>query len=188
MNTFRRPAPFRGPRRGPPPPDAHRINDRISSKEVRVISETGEQLGILATRAAITMAEEIGLDLVEVSPNVQPPVCRIMDYGKFKYKAQKKEAEAKKKRTETVIKEIRLRYRTDIGDLETKLNQAREFLEEGNKVKFTMRFKGRENMYRNLGMEKFDEVIKLLADAATVDDRSPAVGAQLHVTFAPIKK
>ncbi|WKZ57496.1 MAG: translation initiation factor IF-3 [Bdellovibrionota bacterium] len=189
MNTFRRPMPFRGPRRGPPPPpDAHRINDRILAKEVRVISESGEQLGILPTRTAITMAEEIGLDLVEVAPTSQPPVCRIMDYGKFKYKEQKKEAEAKKKRSEVVIKELRIRYRTDVGDLETKLKQAREFIAEGNKVKFTMRFKGRENMYRNLGIEKFEELIQRLADVAIVDDRSPPVGGQIHITFAPAKK
>lgn len=167
--------------------ETHKINHRIIAREVRVISETGEQLGIMATRDAIARAESEGLDLVEVADNAIPPVCRIMDYGKFKYKEQKKEADSKKKRTESKLKELRLSYRTDVGDLEIKIKQAREFIAEGDKVKFTMRFKGREVMFLNLGAEKIDEIIKQLADVADVDDRSPLAGKQIHVTFVPSK-
>jgi len=131
-------------KRPPVQPDTHRINEFIQAKEVRVISPTGEQLGVLSIRDALAKAQELELDLVEVSAQAKPPVCKILDYGKFKYKEQKKEAEARKNRSETTIKELRLRYRTDTGDLEIKLRQAREFLGEGDKVKFVMRFKGRE--------------------------------------------
>jgi len=110
-----------------------------------------------------------------------------MDYGKFKYKEQKKEAEAKKKRSETQLKELRVRYRTDVGDLETKLKQARDFLAEGDKVKFSMRFKGREIAFLQLGIAKFNEIAQRLADVATVDERSPAHGRQIHIVFAPAR-
>ena len=180
---------FRGGRFNRPvaPPDAHRINEFIIAKEVRVIAPDGEQLGVLQTRDALLRAQELELDLVEVAPQAKPPVCKILDYGKFKYKEQKKEAEAKKNRTENTIKELRLRYRTDSGDLEVKLKHAREFLAEGDKVKFVMRFKGREAMYTDLGKEKFDQIVERLKDVATVDERSPAQGRQIHITFAPVK-
>jgi len=171
----------------PVSPDAHRINERITVPQVRLIADDGEQLGILSTPEAIRVAEERELDLVEVSPNADPPVCKLMDYGKFKYKEQKKEAEARKKRTEMTIKELRIRYRTDSGDLETKLKKAREFLDEGDKVKFSMRFRGREVMYLELGLEKFEEIISKLADVSTVDERSPARGRQIYIVLAPTK-
>ncbi len=177
-NKFRRP---------PQTPDTHRINDRIIAREVRLISETGEQVGVISLRDALTRAETVGMDLVEVSPEAKPPVCRLMDYGKFKYREQKKEAEARKKHHESSLKELRIRYRTDTGDLETKLKQAREFLNEGNKVKFSMRFKGREAMYLNLGIEKFDLIAQRLADIASVDEKSPPFGRQIHIVFAPAK-
>lgn len=142
---------------------------------------------MLITAQALKVAEERLLDLVEVSPNSDPPVCKLMDYGKFKYKEQKKEAEARKKRVETSIKELRIRYRTDSGDLETKLKKAREFLAEGDKVKFSMRFRGREVMYIDLGLEKFSEISQRLSDVATIDERSPARGRQIYMVFAPIK-
>jgi translation initiation factor IF-3 len=154
---------------------------------VRLISDSGEQLGIVQTRDALLRAETEGLDLVEVSPEAKPPVCRLMDYGKFKYREQKREAEARKKHHESTLKELRIRYRTDTGDLETKLKQAREFLAEGNKVKFSMRFKGREVMYMNLGIEKFTQIAEKLADVATVDEKSPPYGKQIHIVFAPGK-
>ena len=175
------------PRRPQQTPDAHRINQRITAPQVRVIAENGDQVGVISTREAIQMAENQGLDLVEVSPQANPPVCRLMDYGKFKYKEQKKEQEAKKKRSETELKEIRIRYRTDVGDLETKLKQAREFLEEGNKVKFSMRFKGREVMYTDLGLEKFGQITERLADIAVVDEKSPPSGKMLYIVLAPAK-
>lgn len=189
MNTTFRPG-FRGGRRDErsQPKEKFRINDQIIARQVRVISDTGEQLGVLATRDAIAAAEAVEMDLVEVSPNTDPPVCRIMNYGKFKYKQQKKDAEAKKNRSETSIKELRLRYRTDVGDLETKLKHARDFLAEGNKVKFTMFFKGREVMYRDLGMEKLKVIIERLSDVAAIEDRSPPVGNQMYIIFMPAKK
>ena len=177
----------RDPRRAPPP-EAHRINDRIVAREVRVIADNGEQVGVLAIRDAMLRAEQAGLDLVEVAPEAQPPVCRIMDYGKFKYKEQKKDAEARKKRTESTLKELRIRYRTDVGDLETKLKQARDFLAEGDKVKFSMRFRGREVAYLELGVEKFKLLAERLADVAVVDEKSPPFGRQIHIVFAPSKK
>lgn len=190
MKPFGTKPPFRGGMRGKRPPvqpDTHRINEFIQAKEVRVISPTGEQLGVLQIRDALTRAEELGLDLVEVSAQAKPPVCKILDYGKFKYKEQKKEAEARKNRSETTIKELRLRYRTDSGDLEIKLRQAREFLGEGDKVKFVMRFKGREAMYVDLGKEKLAQIKQALADVAVVDEESSMGGRQIHMTLAPAK-
>jgi translation initiation factor IF-3 len=178
---------FKGRFQRQQPEDAHRINDRIIAREVRVIGADGAQLGILLTAKALELAEQAELDLVEVSPNAKPPVCKLMDYGKFKYREQKKEAAAKKKRSETTIKELRIRYRTDVGDLETKLRQAREFLAEGDKVKFSMRFRGREVMYMDLGKEKFDLIVERLKDAASVDERSPLSGRQIYVVLAPLK-
>lgn len=181
---------FRGgnrPRRFQPQ-ETHRINHRIFAKEIRVIGENGENLGVMSVKDALGHAEKAGLDLVEIAPQGNPPVCRIMDYGKFKYREQKKEAEARKKRTEVVTKELRIRYITDVGDLETKLKQTREFLAEGDKVKFTMRFKGREAAYLDLGKAKFDLIVERLADVATVDERSPTAGRFIYIVFAPIKK
>lgn len=188
MAAFRRSG-FRGRgRRGAPPkPDAHRINNRITAQKVRLILDGGEQKGIIPVQDALKLAEEAGLDLVEVSPNADPPVCKLLDYGKFKYKEQKKEAEAKKKRSETAIKELRIRYRTDTGDLETKLKKARGFLADGDKVKFSMRFRGREIMYQNLGVEKFQEIIEALSDIADIDERSPVSGRQIYIVLAPSK-
>jgi translation initiation factor IF-3 len=114
-------------------------------------------------------------------------VCKILDYGKFKYKEQKKEAEARKNRTETTIKELRLRYRTDSGDLDIKLRQAREFIGEGDKVKFVMRFKGREAMYVDLGKEKLQQIKQALSDIAIVDEESSMGSRQIHMTLAPAK-
>jgi len=189
LSTAYRPGGFKGRRSfRDAPQDAHRINHKITAKEVRLIAGDGEQLGVMTLRDALQAAEDADLDLMEVSPNANPPVCKLIDYGKFKYKEQKKETEAKKKRSEQQIKELRIRYRTDVGDLETKLKRAREFLEEGDKVKFSMRFKGREIMYIDLGREKFDTIVARLADVATVDERSPQQGRQLFMTLAPLKQ
>jgi translation initiation factor IF-3 len=190
LTTFRPagPRPSRTGRARPlPTPDTHRINNRILAREVRVIDEEGGQLGIFPIRDAVDLAESKELDLVEVAPEAKPPVCRIMDYGKFKYREQKKEAEARKKRTEATVKEIRLRYRTDVGDLETKLKHAREFLQEGEKVKFLMRFKGREAMYLSLGQEKFEVISQRLSDIAQIEEKSPLAGRSIHMVLAPAK-
>jgi translation initiation factor IF-3 len=165
----------------------HRINGRITAREVLLIGDKGEQHGVLATHQALAIADSKGLDLVEVSPNSNPPVCRLMDYGKFKYREQKKEADAKKNRTENTVKELRIRYSTDIGDLNTKLKHAREFLLEGDKVKFSMRFRGREIMHLDLGHQKIKQIVENLADIATVDEQSPMSGRQIYVVLAPAK-
>ncbi len=179
----------RGGRFRPPPqaPEKHRINQRIRAREVRLIGDNGEQLGVVSITDALMRAEDIGLDLVEVSPNSNPPVCRLMDYGKFKYQEQKKEHKAKKHRSESELKELRVRYRTDSGDLETKLKQAREFLEEGDKVKFSMRFRGREAMYLDLGREKFDTIVERLSDISVVEERSPVRGSYIYIVLIPLK-
>lgn len=164
--------------------DEHRINLKIRCPEVRLIGDDGEQLGILPTNEARKIADEKGLDLVEVAPNAKPPVCKIMDYGKFKYREQKKEMAAKKKRSETETKELRIRYRTDKGDLQTKLKQARGFLENDDKVKFSMRFRGREAMYVNLGVEKFNEITEALSDIAIIDEQSKMQGNNIYIVYA----
>ncbi len=179
--------PFQSRFRRDIPKDKHRINRFITAREVRVVDDAGEQLGVMQTRAAQQLAQDRGLDLVEVSPNAAPPVCRIMDYGKFKYREHKKEAQSKKNRSESSVKEIRIRYRTDSGDLEVKLKHARDFLTEGNKVKFSMRFRGRESMYVNLGREKLALITKRLADVAKIEESSPLMGQTLYVVYGPLK-
>lgn len=169
------------------PQEDHRINFKIRCPEVRLIGDDGEQLGIMPTNDARKIAEDKGLDLVEVAPNAKPPVCKIMDYGKYKYKEQKKEMAAKKKRSETETKELRIRYRTDKGDLQTKLKQARGFIENGDKVKFSMRFKGREAMYVNLGVEKLNEITQALSDIAIIDEQSKMQGNNIYIVYAPDK-
>ncbi len=154
---------------------------------MRLISESKENLGVVPTSVALERAREAGLDLVMVSQEARPPVCRIMDYGKYKYEIQKREAKARKNATQATTKELRLRYRTDAGDLETKLKHARGFLENGDKVKFTMRFRGREIVYAEAGAEKLDAIVQALSDIATVDERSPARGRVLYVVLAPLK-
>jgi translation initiation factor IF-3 len=187
LNTFQPRRPIKTNRPAPQTQEKHKINRYIVAREVMVIDEEGRQLGVLPTREAVNMAQDRGLDLVEVAPQAQPPVCKIMDYGKFKYREAKKEAEAKKKRTEMQTKELRIRYRTDVGDFETKIKHAREFLAEGDKVKFSMRFKGREIAFIELGHQKFDELVARLEDVATVDERSPKMGNSIHIVFAPKK-
>lgn len=152
---------------------------------MRVVNEEGEQLGIQPLSEGISLAEKAGLDLVEVAPNASPPVCKIIDYGKFKYELQKKEASAKKNRTENTLKEVKLRYCTDTGDLNTKLRQARKFLENGSKVKFSMRFRGRERAFMKLGREKLDKIVERLSDVANQDGNSNYNGSQLSIILEP---
>ena len=146
-------------------PKGPRANNRINAPEVQVIASTGENLGILNTGEAITRAKEEGLDLIEIAPNAKPPVCKIIDMGKFKYDAQKKANKAKKKQKKIELKEIKLRPVTETHDYNFKLKNAQKFLSKGDKVKFTIRFKGRELQHSNLGhdlMNKIQEDIKLV--------------------------
>ena len=146
-----------------------RINTQIRVPQVRVIGADGSQLGILATRDALRQAEEAQLDLVEVSPNATPPVCRIMDFGKYQYEKSKKAKEGKKKQHQIVVKEIRMRPKTDDHDLETKLKQARKFVDQKNKVKFYVQFRGREMAYQDMGRKMLQKVIDALEDIADVE-------------------
>lgn len=165
--------------------DGPRINDMITVPKVRLISSTGEQLGIFASFAAIKMAEEEGLDLVEISPTADPPVCKIMDYGKYKYEKQKKEQESKKKQIVTVVKEIKLRPTTDTHDLEFKLNHVKRFIAEKDKVKITMQFRGREMMFIDRGKETLKNIIKDLADIAEPESLPKTEGKSLSVMLGP---
>lgn len=167
------------------PQEKYAINDRIKSPEVRLIGPGGEQLGVVATKDALAKAEEHGLDLVEVAPGAEPPVCRILDYGKLKYKEQKKAAEQRKRGATHTVKELRIRYRTDTHDLETKVRKARKFLEGGDRVRFQMRFRGREVVYRDLGMQSFKEIAAMLEEIAIVEERTPLMGNRMTMTLAP---
>ncbi len=179
----------RGPRFVPPPPDAHRINRYIRAPQVRLVGADGTQYGIVPIEEALRRAEDAQLDLVEVAPTAQPPVCRILDYGKFKYQQHKKEAEARRKQTTTTVKELRLGYRTDIGDLERQIQKARDFLAAGDRVKFSLRFRGREMAYQDLGRQKLMSVCEALKDAATVEGTPRMEGRLMGVVLAPgVKK
>jgi translation initiation factor IF-3 len=163
----------------------HRINGKIKADLVRVIDESGEQIGIKSLQEALVLAETEKLDLVEISPTASPPVCKIIDYGKFKYRLQKKEAEAKKNQTDNSVKELKVGYCTDKGDLDTKIRHARKFLANGNKVKFSMRFKGREKAFANLGQEKLKNIVEELADISSIDELSPLNRSQMHIILTP---
>jgi len=136
----------------------------IREEEVRLIGEDGAQLGVRSAREALELAEEAGLDLVEVAPQVNPPVCRIMDYGKYKYTQSKRQQEARKRQKTIQVKEVKLRPKTDQHDLQVKARRAREFLARGDKVKVTMRFRGREMVHRDLGRQRLDALAEQLSD------------------------
>jgi translation initiation factor IF-3 len=162
-----------------------RVNHRIRVPEVRVIAADGTQLGILASHEAIRMAQEQGLDLVEVNPKAEPPVCKIMDFGKFKYEEKKKANEAKKKQNVVEIKEVKVRPKTDDHDLETKVKHIRRFLEEGNKAKITVRFRGREITHPEKGREVIDEILKALEGQIIVEGNPMMEGKAMTVMIAP---
>jgi translation initiation factor IF-3 len=155
--------------------------------EVRVIGDDGEQLGIMNTRDAVRMARERGLDLVEVAPTAQPPVCRIIDYGKFQYETSKKQKEAKKKQVIITVKEVKFRPGTDDHDYNFKMKHARAWLEEGDKVKATIFFRGREITHRELGAALLARLERDLADMGEVEARPRMEGNQMFLIFAPKK-
>jgi translation initiation factor IF-3 len=153
-------------------------------QSVRLIAPDGVQIGVVSTDEALKKAEGYGLDLVEVAPNSKPPVCRIMDYGKYKYEQSKKEKISKKKQHTITVKEIRLRPRTDDHDLETKIKHARKFLEQKNKVKVTMLFRGREMAYQDFGRELLDRVQEMLDDVAKVESEPKMEGRRMIMVLA----
>ncbi len=169
------------------PQDSVRRNEMIRAREVRVIAADGEQLGILQRNEAIALAKEAGMDLVEVSSNSEPPVCRVMDYGKFKYEQQKKKQEAKKNQTVVQIKEIKVRPKTDDHDYETKVRHIRRFLEDGDRCKITVFFRGREIVHKDRGMSILERVVLDLADIAKVDQEPCSVGRTLQLMLVPKK-
>lgn len=154
---------------------------------MRVIDEEGGQVGILSVREALALAEERGLDLVEVAPNAVPPVCRLLDYGKFRYEQSKKEREAHRNQKQAEVKELRLRPKTDEHDLMVKQNQARKFLQGGDKVKFTVRFRGREMAYPDIGREMLEQIAEGLRDVALVEQRPQMEGRALTLVLGPTK-
>src|ERR1700739_483463 len=165
-----------------------RINDRIRAREIRVIDENGEQLGILPPFEALKIARERGLDLVEVSPTAQPPVCRIQDYGKFLYEKDKSDRAARKKQKVIVVKEVKFSVTVDEHDYQTKKNQAVRFLGEGDKVKASLRFKGRQMAHRDLGYKIINRLIVDIGDAGLVEFMPRMEGTTLHAILAPSKK
>lgn len=162
-----------------------RVNHRIRVPEVRVIGADGTQLGIMSAQEAIRIAQEQGLDLVEVNPKADPPVCKIMDYGRYKYEEKKKASEARKRQTVVEVKEIKVRPKTDEHDLETKIRHIRRFLEEGNKAKITVRFRGREITHPEKGREVIDEILKALEGLIVVESHAMMEGKQMSVLIAP---
>lgn len=162
-----------------------KINRQIRAPKVRVIAQDGEQVGIMNVQEAIFKAESEGLDLVEIAPNAKPPVCKIIDYGKFRYQQTKKEKEGKKSQHQVKVKEIKVKPNIDQHDLDFKLRHAREFLEKGNKVKVTCVFRGRELMFTDLGMKVILSVCETLKDVATEESPAKLMGKNLSVVLAP---
>jgi len=165
-----------------------RRNDQITALRVRVIDENGEQAGIMLTRDAIARAEELSMDLVEVSPNAEPPVCKIMDYGKYVYQKDKAQHAAKKKQKQIQVKEIKFRPTTEKGDYDTKLRSAHAFIEDGDKVKVTVRYRGREMAHQELGMQLMDRVRKDLEEVAVVEQYPKMEGRQAVMVLSGKKR
>ena len=159
------------------------INEQIRDREVRVISEAGEQLGIMSAREAMKLAEEAQLDLVKIAPKAQPPVCKIIDYGKYKYELARKEKEARKKQKTVEVKEVRLSPNIDTNDLNTKVNNAKKFLTKGNKVKVTLRFRGREMAHVQQSKHILDDVAQMLADVAVVEKPAKLEGRAMSMVL-----
>ncbi|MFC3533946.1 translation initiation factor IF-3 [Vogesella facilis] len=165
-----------------------RINGEITAREIRLVGEEGEQLGIVSVREALALAEERDVDLVEISPTAQPPVCKLMDYGKFKYQQSKKKHEAKLKQKQVQIKEIKFRPGTDDGDYNVKLRNLIRFLGEGDKAKITLRFRGREMAHQDIGLALLKRVEADLAEVGTVEQFPKLEGRQMVMMIAPKKK
>ncbi len=161
------------------------MNERITAREIRVIDEEGQMLGVLSPQEALRLAQEKNLDLIEIAPNANPPTCKMMDYGKWKYENKKKAQAAKKKQNVITVKEIQIRPRTDDHDLETKLNHARKFLLSGDKVKVNLRYHGREMAHKEVGAEVLRKVMKELANIAVAEVEPKMEGRQLFVVMAP---
>lgn len=161
-----------------------RINEMIRVREVRLIDDEGKQLGIIATPEALRMAKDKDLDLVEVSPNANPPVCKILDYGKYRFEQEKKLRDSKKNQKVLKLKEIRMQPKIGSGDLDTKAKHIQEFLDEGDKVKVTIRFRGRELAHTELGYDVLNEVLKRLTSAYNIDKPAAMDGRNMSMTIS----
>ncbi len=166
----------------------HQINEEITDKEVRLIDNDGAQLGVVSLEKAMDLSLERGLDLVKIAPKAEPPVCRIMDYGKFRFEQVKKEKEARKNQHIVEIKEIRLSAKIDTHDFETKLKAAQKFLDSGDKVKVSIRFRGREMAHTNIGLEVMKRFGEACAEFGTVEKEPKLEGRQMLMFLAPEKK
>lgn len=164
-----------------------RKNEEIEATEIRLINADDEQVGVVETKEALLQAESAGLDLVEIVPSAEPPVCHIIDYGKYIYQKSKKQAEAKKKQKKIQVKEIKLRLNTEVHDYQTKLRKIEQFLEDGNKVKVTIRFKGRETTHPERGYEMIDRIIADTEETSKLEARSSLVGKFMSMVLAPRK-
>ena len=160
------------------------INEQIRDKEVRLIGADGEQLGIVSSKEAQKVADDAGLDLVKIAPNAKPPVCKVIDYGKYRYELARKEKDAKKKQKTVELKEIRLSPNIDTNDLNTKMNAAKKFLAKGNKVKITLRFRGREMAHMNQSKHILDDIAENLADVAVVEKAPKIEGRSIGMVLA----
>ncbi|HMX14407.1 MAG TPA: translation initiation factor IF-3, partial [Thauera aminoaromatica] len=165
-----------------------RVNREITAPEVRLVGEEGEQLGIVSLNASLSMAEEAGLDLVEIAPMAVPPVCKLMDFGKFKYQEQKKAHEARLKQKQVQVKEVKLRPGTDENDYQIKLRNLKRFLEEGDKCKVTLRFRGREMAHQEFGLRQLERVKADLEELGQVEQMPKMEGRQMIMIIAPKKK
>jgi translation initiation factor IF-3 len=161
------------------------VNDGIASPKVRLVDATGDNRGVVSIREALEIAEEAGLDLVEISPNSDPPVCKVLDYGKYKYEAQKRKNEARKKQKIIEVKEIKMRPNIDVHDYDVKMRSIQKFLGEGDKVKVTMRFRGREMAHQELGMKVLERVREDLGELAKVEQLPKLEGRQMIMVMAP---
>lgn len=161
------------------------MNQNIDNRTIRLIDETGENVGVVATSEALDRASNVGLDLVEVSPNADPPVCKIMDFGKYKYEEQKRKSEARKKQKIIDVKEIKMRPNIDQHDYDVKMRSINRFLGEGDKVKVTMRFRGREMVHQDLGLKLLQKVRDELGEVAKVEQFPRLEGRQMTMVMAP---
>ena len=163
----------------------HQLNEEIRDKEIRLIGDTGEQLGIMSADEALHIAEERGLDLVKISPQAQPPVCKLMNYGKFKFEQSKREKEAKKNQHVVEIKEIRMSPGIDVGDFNTKLKNAQKFLADGNRVKVSVRFRGREMAHTEIGRDLLTKFAEQCAEVATMEKAAKMEGRSMTMFLSP---
>ncbi|MGR3365294.1 MAG: translation initiation factor IF-3 [Maritimibacter harenae] len=179
----------RRPHNAPPTRDTGpRVNEKIRAPEIRLIGAEGENVGVVTPERGRELAEQAGLDLVEISPNATPPVCKIMDFGKFKYEQQKRESEAKKKQKTIEVKEVKFRPNTDVHDYEVKMKNVVKFLEKGDKVKVTLRFRGREMAHQNLGRELLERVAEDVKELGKVENMPKMEGRQMVMMIGPLTK